>query len=157
MTRKPSIKSEQGQTMVEFAIVAPILLMLILGIIQLGVLFNNYITLTDAARAGARQAAVGRSLPAPESTTISKTQTSAANLASQSQANGQTCSNAIPPAASAKLCVFVCSESSGTCTAPSWAQGSDVTVKATYPYDFSIMGISFAAGMLSSQTTERVE
>ena len=35
--------------MVEFAIVAPILLMLILGIIQLGVLFNNYITLTDAA------------------------------------------------------------------------------------------------------------
>ena len=49
--------------MVEFAIVLPILLMLVFGIIQCGILFNHSLTLTDAVRAGARQAAVSRTLP----------------------------------------------------------------------------------------------
>ena len=55
--------------MVEFVIVAPILLLLVFGIIQFGILFNNYVTLTDAVRAGARQAAVSRTLPDPVGTT----------------------------------------------------------------------------------------
>ncbi len=58
-------KREDGQAMVEFAMVAPILLMLVLGIIQFGIVFNHYMTLTDAVRAGARQAAVSRTLPEP--------------------------------------------------------------------------------------------
>ena len=33
---------------------------LLLGIIQFGIVFNNYVTITDAARAGARKAAVSR-------------------------------------------------------------------------------------------------
>ena len=48
--------------MVEFAIVLPILLVLVFGIIQFGIVFNHYLTLTDAVRAGARQAAVSRTL-----------------------------------------------------------------------------------------------
>ncbi len=43
----------------------PILLLLVFGIIQFGILFNHYLTLTDAVRAGARQAAVSRTLPEP--------------------------------------------------------------------------------------------
>ena len=46
---------EDGQAMVEFAIVVPVLLMVVLGIIQFGILFNHSLTLTDAVRAGARQ------------------------------------------------------------------------------------------------------
>ena len=53
-------RDERGQAMVEFALVLPILMALLLGIIQFGIVFNNYITLTDAARAGARKAAVSR-------------------------------------------------------------------------------------------------
>ncbi len=51
--------------MVEFAMVLPILLVLVFGIIQFGIVFNHYLTLTDAVRAGARQAAVSRTLPRP--------------------------------------------------------------------------------------------
>ena len=46
--------------MTEFAIVLPMLAMLLFGIIQFGILYNNYVTVTDAARAGARKAAVSR-------------------------------------------------------------------------------------------------
>ena len=49
--------------MVEFAMVLPILLMLVFGIIQFGITFNHSLTLTDAVRVGARQAAVSRLIP----------------------------------------------------------------------------------------------
>lgn len=44
----------QGQAIVEFAIVLPILLLLMLGLINLGVLINAQIILTQAAWEGAR-------------------------------------------------------------------------------------------------------
>ena len=46
--------------MVEFALVMPVLFLVLFGIIQFGALYNDYITLTDAARIGARKAAVSR-------------------------------------------------------------------------------------------------
>jgi Flp pilus assembly protein TadG len=50
---------EKGASAVEFAIILPILIMLVFGIIQFGVAFNSYITLTHATREGVRLAAVG--------------------------------------------------------------------------------------------------
>ena len=116
--------------MVEFVIVLPILLLLLLGIIQFGVVFNNYITLTDAARAGARQAAVGRSVADPTGAAVSRTRSSAADLDQ------------------AQLSVSVTS---------TWAQGADVTVQATYPYSISLLGMVVTSGTLTAKTTERVE
>jgi len=52
------IKNEKGASAVEFAIILPILIMLIFGIFQFGIAYNNYITITHAAREGARRAAV---------------------------------------------------------------------------------------------------
>ena len=46
--------------MTEFALILPLLVVLLFGIIQFGIIFNNYVTLTDAVRAGAREAAVSR-------------------------------------------------------------------------------------------------
>jgi Flp pilus assembly protein TadG len=45
----------QGQAIVEFAVVLPILLLLMLGLINLGVLINAQIILTQAAWEGARR------------------------------------------------------------------------------------------------------
>ena len=58
--RKIQMRSERGQSLVEFALALPILVLLLFAVIQFGVVFNNYVTLTDATRAGARKAAVGR-------------------------------------------------------------------------------------------------
>ena len=62
---KQKLDNQRGQTMAELALVLPVLLVLLLGIAQFGVTFNNYVSLTDAVRAGARKAAVSRNLGDP--------------------------------------------------------------------------------------------
>ena len=54
------MKSEKGASAVEFALVTPLLILLVFGAIQFGRLYNNYIAVTHAAREGARLAAVGK-------------------------------------------------------------------------------------------------
>ncbi|HHW23040.1 MAG TPA: pilus assembly protein [Clostridiaceae bacterium] len=49
----------KGQSLVETAIMIPVILLIILGIIDFGLLFNNYILITNASREGARLAALG--------------------------------------------------------------------------------------------------
>ena len=51
---------DHGAVMVEFAVILPLLLMLVLGIIQFGLALNTQISIQHAAREGARAAAVGR-------------------------------------------------------------------------------------------------
>ncbi len=47
-------RKEDGQGLVEFALVLPILMIILLGIIEFGFMFNAKITLNSAAREGAR-------------------------------------------------------------------------------------------------------
>ena len=49
-------RGERGQALVEFALVLPVLMLLIVGIIKGGLLYNNYLQLTDAVRTGTRDA-----------------------------------------------------------------------------------------------------
>lgn len=52
-------RTEQGAAAVEFAIVVPLLLLLIGGILDFGLLFNAQIALTHAAREGVRVESLG--------------------------------------------------------------------------------------------------
>ena len=52
------LKNKKGASAVEFAIILPILVILIFGIFEFAIAFNNYITITHAARDGVRKAAV---------------------------------------------------------------------------------------------------
>ena len=121
---------ERGQTLTEFALVLPLLALLLFGVIQFGIVFHQYVTLTDAVRAGARQGAVGRHFSDPAGSAEDRVRGSAADL-DQSQ-----------------LDVSVSS---------TWEQGEDVTVTATYPYNISLLGFVVKSGDLTSTTTERVE
>lgn len=58
MKRRTSRKRESGQAIVEFALVLPILLVLLCGIIDFGWIYYNQITLNNAAREGARYAVI---------------------------------------------------------------------------------------------------
>lgn len=51
-------KETNGQSLVEFALVLPFLILLILGMVEFGWILNGQITLTSAAREGARSAIV---------------------------------------------------------------------------------------------------
>lgn len=50
-------RSERGANLVELAVVTPLLLLLIAGVVDLGRSFQTYIVLTNAAREGARTGA----------------------------------------------------------------------------------------------------
>ena len=130
MNAKKLIRDERGQTMAEFAIVFPVLAVVLFAIAQFGILFNNYLTVTDAVRAGAREAAVARQSADPVGAATTAVRNAAADL---DQAN---------------LAVTVTS---------GWVPGSDVTVQATYPYSISLLGWVLTSGSLKSKTTERVE
>ncbi len=119
----------------EFAIVANILLVLLLAIVQFGVVWSNYVTITDAAREGARRAVVNRS--GGQATMVS-----AGVAAAKTAANGLNQAN---------ISVQVSSQS-GT-----WNLGDPIQVTVTYPYSISILGVAVKSGYLSSTTVMRAE
>jgi Flp pilus assembly protein TadG len=52
------VRSERGAELIEFALTLPLLLLLVLGIIEFGFLFQEYEVVTNATREGARIAAL---------------------------------------------------------------------------------------------------
>jgi len=135
--RSAHIRSERGQAAVEFALVLPLLIVLFLGIVEFGIAFNNYVTLTDAARVGARNAITMR---------VGGTTVDEAKQAVRSAAGDLNQS---------KLDVNVDDP-----TDPNFqTAGSQITVTATYPYtiDIPLLGLSLMSGTLTSTAAERLE
>lgn len=134
MPDRRKLQDERGQTMVEFALVVPILLVLLVAIVEVGISFNHYLTLTDATRAGARKAAVSR---------FTGDRGAAAKAAVISAASG------LDPATL---------EPRVSVTSTDWTQGgSDVSVTASYPYSIDVLGVVVKSGSITSTTTERLE
>jgi len=118
--------------MTEFAIVLPIFLLLLLGIAQGGVAFNNYVQLTDATRAGARFGAPLDCSGTCDRTdkVVTKVKASAANLDPNNV---------------------------GVSVTSTWQPGTDLQVCASYPFSINLIGLVVSSGNLNSCTTERVE
>lgn len=53
------LKNKRGQTLVELALILPLLLLILMGIFEFGRVFNAYLITSHAAREGARVAVVG--------------------------------------------------------------------------------------------------
>ncbi len=58
-SRRTRGRGERGQTLVEFALLLPIFLILLFAIVDFGLGLNAWITITNSAREGARVGAVG--------------------------------------------------------------------------------------------------
>jgi Flp pilus assembly protein TadG len=126
------LQRRDGQTFVEFVIVLPILVMLVLGICQFGLAFHNYLSITDATRVGARAAAVKRT----------NDPCGAAKAAIQATAPKQW--DEI---------------SSIDCWTPNPSDpqvGEPFKVTVKYPYEIGLPGFS-ASGDLTASATERLE
>ncbi len=74
--RLKQMRNEKGQAMVELALVLPLLLILIFGIVEFGRVFNAYLIVNNAAREGARVGVVG----ATDTTITQKTKDTALTL-----------------------------------------------------------------------------
>lgn len=136
------VASRRGTVTIEFAVIAPVLLLLVLGTFQFGLVISNYVLLTNAVGAGARQLSLSRGGSAPYTDTVSVITGSSPTLTAGSititlSVNGTTCN------------------SDNTCsTALTNAAGQSATVLATYPCSLSVYGYNFAPTCtLSSQMT----
>jgi Flp pilus assembly protein TadG len=143
MRLRTRFRKEDGQAIVEFALVLPLLMGLLLGIVQFGIIFNNYETITDAARVGGRQAVVARFAGDNGASAISAAKAAASNL--DLTAPGAVTVHSCPPA-------------TPNCTTDDWSTpGNIVTVAVTYPYSIKILDWTVKAGSLTSVSKERLE
>ena len=104
-------RSDRGAVAVEFALLLPILVVIILGIIEFGLVYNTQITITNAAREGARALSIGNGVNTP--------------FAAVSAASA-----ALTPAVTSAEVTF----SPSACTAANAGQTATVTIQ--YPYKF---------------------
>ena len=138
------LQDVRGVTAIEFAIVAPVLLTMTLGIFQFGIAMNHYLVLTNAAGKGAVTLALSRGTATPYTTTTTAVTNAAASLVAGSitvtvSVNGTTC--ATNSACSALL-----------------TAGQAATVVATYPCDLTVMGINYKPGCtLTAQSAQMVQ
>jgi Flp pilus assembly protein TadG len=92
------LKKQQGVAVVEFALFAPLLLTIAIGVAQFGWMFSNYVMVTNAASSGARYFASQRGTTNPYSSTQTQVGASAALLTTSkltiaTSVNGAVCSS----------------------------------------------------------------
>lgn len=140
-------RDEGGQAVVEFALVFPLLLLVLTAILQFGVMYNKYITLTDAVRVGVRTLALGRNLDDPCDPAVLQTVNSAFNT-------GLTASQVTATLSSPDNCG---SGSYPSRTGGYEVQGDQATVTASEPYSFSVFGMSLFNLNLSASASQAIE
>jgi Flp pilus assembly protein TadG len=143
-------RSQRGTAVVEFALVAPILFLLVIGILDFGRALNYYNDLTQISGQGARAAAISRN---PDGSSIGQ----AAGTVDDGDCGGKTYSiqcqlaNYYTTTRELKSGVHVCIPSLPT------GVGAPVTVHSTFDFNFTGNIFGFTTITLSSTQTERSE
>ncbi|WP_263382799.1 TadE/TadG family type IV pilus assembly protein [Granulicella arctica] len=146
-------KEDSGQSLIEFAVCLPVLLLIVTGIMTFGIGINNFIMLTEATSVGARQLAIIRGQDLDPCANVAKVVYAAApNLT----ASGLTFSfvlNGTPYAGNSCASTSATSGSSGN-----MVQGSSARLTVTYPCNLAVYGINYAPSCtLKAQTAELVQ
>ncbi len=153
------IRADQGSALVEFAVVLPLLMTLVLGIVTFGTAFGTYQTLTNAAAAGAQALAVARGQTSDPCITASGPVFTLAHYLNQANIKF-TITVAPQTGQTGTTYNFASGTASPSCTANSTnlLQNDNVTVKLTYPCQLSIYGVNFAPSCtMTAQTWEVIQ
>jgi Flp pilus assembly protein TadG len=117
---------------VEFVLGLPLLLLVLLAIVQFGMVMNDYVEVSDAARAGARKASVSRKADAPAAAARDAARGSASKLDQGA------------------LDVDVTPEAG-------WRKGDPIKVRVSYPFKIDVLGLLIRDGTLTFEATARVQ
>lgn len=143
-------QSDAGSSIVEFAFVAPVFLILLFGIVDFGRALFDYDLVANAARLGARYAIVHGATCNNPAVTCTMTPISLQTYVTKVSpgVSGITASASYLPMA-------ICPISGGAAANPSYplsnGPGCEVTVTVTYPFEFAAF-ISTGFTMTSSST-----
>jgi Flp pilus assembly protein TadG len=133
---------EQGQTMVEFALVMPAMLAVITATFTIGIAFYQQMTLTSAVSAGAQLVQTIRTTTSdPCADTLTAIEAAAPSFAAANIGLTVTINNGTP------ISGHNCTGATSTLLA---AQGDLVTVSATYPCFLSIMTPGYGTHFISN-------
>jgi Flp pilus assembly protein TadG len=135
----------RGVVALEFVLVAPVLLLLLFGILYFGIALNNYLMLTAAAEQGAQTLSLGRGTSSPYSTAVAALDSAAANL------NTSEINQTVTIGGSS------CSGDSACSTL--LTAGAIASVALTYPCDLTFLGYNFGGSSctLSTQSAATVQ
>jgi Flp pilus assembly protein TadG len=123
-------RSEAGAEVIEFALTLPLLLLVVLGMIEFGFVFQEYEVLTNAAREGARIAVLS---------TYAPTQAARVNNAT-ARANQYLTDGGFTPAKLMTVTVNVGAPVSQVLAAPAVGCVWTVPVTVTYPHPVPFLG-----------------
>ena len=138
------VRCARGVSLVEFALAAPVVLAIGIGMLKFGLAMSQYIALTNAAAQGATTFALSRGRTAPYSSTKTAVIGAAANLASASITT------------TVKVNGTACTTDSGCSTL--LVAGATALVKTTYPCDLKVMGVNYKPNcILSAQSAQMVQ
>jgi Flp pilus assembly protein TadG len=146
------MRRDVGQSMVEFALTLPVLLLVLTGICTFAIAMSNYLMLTEATSVAGRQIAISRSQTLdPCSVGAAAVYQSAPSLKQASFAFTFTFNGVNYTGTS-------CSSSSTTTgAAGNLKQGQPATISVTYPCSLVAFKYNFGACSLQAQTTEVVQ
>ncbi|MES2393824.1 MAG: TadE family protein [Acidobacteriota bacterium] len=144
---------ESGQSLIESALVFPVLLLIVTGVLAFGLAFNNYIALTNAVGVGARQIAISRGQTLDPCLTASSAISGAAPLLKSSNITFTFTLNGTDYSGTS------CSSSSTTTgAAGNLVQGKGATIHVSYPCSLVVYKINLVPGCtLQAQITELVQ
>lgn len=152
-------RSDEGQSILEFALCAPILLLIVTGITTFGLALNNYLTMTNAVGTSTQALAVSRGNTLdPCHDTATAFANASPNL-SASQLKFTFVLNGVSYGQYSGLSASTCSSSSTTTgAAGNVKEGQPVQVTVTYPCNLSVFGHNYLPSCnLVVQTSEIVQ
>jgi Flp pilus assembly protein TadG len=144
-------RDRSASVAVEFALVLPVLAVLLFATIQFGITLNNYIELANGASAGARQLSISRGSATPGSSTITMVDNAAPNLTAAKITTTMTVGSTTCDKTDSAACVAAFSAGSGN------PCGCSALVTLTYPCNLNFWSIKFASCTLKSSAQELVQ
>ena len=138
--------NERGQSLIEFSLVFPLLMLILTGQLAFGFALHNYVVLTNAVNVGTQLLAISRGQTTdPCATAFAAVKTASlgltpANLSMTFTINGTAYTTTSCTAGAAEM-----------------VQGTSAEVAATYPCILAIVGMKFSACTLQMQTAELIQ
>jgi Flp pilus assembly protein TadG len=155
----------EGGPLVEFALIVPLMMILILGMFSLGIMLNNYMVLTNIVGSAARYLALSHSIssaanatggPCGYAITQATANSPSLNLTQVTWTITWTSFNSSGTVTSTNTYTSAAG-SAPSCTSQTINAGDNVAVSATYPATFYQFGVSPHALNLTARSAELMQ
>jgi Flp pilus assembly protein TadG len=130
MNTRQLLDNQRGVTAIEFSLIAPVLLAIVLGFFKFGIGMQQFMNVTNAATQGAMTLALARGGTTPYTSTTAAVTSAAPNLTASSITTTVTIGGS------------ACTSDS-TCNTK-LTSGATASVKVSYPCSLTVMGVNYA-------------